>query len=145
MPENQSNTPSNRPSDNASTQSVQSNTGQTQSGLTHQASSATPAATATARGASGDIDSQTQNYTQKITDVAAQARDKITDAASQARDFVSDKVSVVGDKIKDLQNKDLNEIAENAKDYARQNPGQALLISAAAGFLIGLLIRGSRR
>jgi ElaB/YqjD/DUF883 family membrane-anchored ribosome-binding protein len=69
---------------------------------------------------------------------------KITEAASQAKDFVTDKVSVVGEKIKDLQNVDYKEVAENAKDYARQNPGQAILISAAAGFLLGLIIRGRR-
>jgi ElaB/YqjD/DUF883 family membrane-anchored ribosome-binding protein len=69
---------------------------------------------------------------------------KITDAAKNAKDFVSDKVSVVGDKIKDLQNADLGELAENAKEYARQKPGQALLISAAAGLLLGLIIRGRR-
>ncbi|HJP94065.1 MAG TPA: DUF883 C-terminal domain-containing protein [Pyrinomonadaceae bacterium] len=59
-------------------------------------------------------------------------------------DFVSDKVSVVADKMKDLQNADLLELAENAKEYARQKPGQALLISAAAGLLLGLIIRGRR-
>ena len=37
------------------------------------------------------------------------------------------------------------EAASQAKDYARQNPGQALLIAAAAGFVIGLLVRGGRR
>jgi len=69
---------------------------------------------------------------------------KISDAATQAKDYVSEKVSVVGDKIKDLQNADIGELAENAKDYARKNPGQALLISAAAGLLLGLIIRGRR-
>ena len=69
---------------------------------------------------------------------------KITEVASQARDFVTDKVGVVGDKIKELQNADYAEIAENAKDYARKNPGQAILISAAAGLLIGLILRGRR-
>ena len=69
---------------------------------------------------------------------------KISDAASQAKDFVSDKMSVVGDKLKDLQNVDLGEVAENAKDYARNNPGQAILISAAAGLLVGLILRGRR-
>ena len=69
---------------------------------------------------------------------------KISEAANQAKDFVSDKISVVGDKIKDLQNADLKEIAENAKDYARNNPGQAILISAAAGLLVGLILRGRR-
>ena len=69
---------------------------------------------------------------------------KISDVATQAKDYVTDKVSVVGDKIKDLQNADLGELAENAKDYARKNPGQALLISAAAGLLLGLIIRGRK-
>lgn len=70
---------------------------------------------------------------------------KISEAATQAKDFVTDKVSVVGDKLKEIQNADLAEVAENAKDYARKNPGQAILISAAAGFLLGLVLRGTRR
>jgi ElaB/YqjD/DUF883 family membrane-anchored ribosome-binding protein len=69
---------------------------------------------------------------------------KISEVASHAKDFVSDKVSVVGDKIKDLQNADLGELAENAKEYARRKPGQAILISAAAGLILGLLVRGRR-
>ncbi|HEX2271782.1 MAG TPA: hypothetical protein VHH35_19710 [Pyrinomonadaceae bacterium] len=69
---------------------------------------------------------------------------KISEAATHAKDFVTDKVSVVGDKIKDLQNADLGELAENAKDYARRKPGQAILISAAAGLILGLLVRGRR-
>jgi ElaB/YqjD/DUF883 family membrane-anchored ribosome-binding protein len=79
-----------------------------------------------------------------LAQTAQQYGEKITDAASQARDYVSDKMTVVGDKFKELQNADLGEIAENAKDYARKNPGQAILISAAAGLLIGLVIRGRR-
>jgi ElaB/YqjD/DUF883 family membrane-anchored ribosome-binding protein len=70
---------------------------------------------------------------------------KIADAASTAKDYVSDKVSVVGDKFKDLQNVDYRQVAEDAKQYAREKPGQALLISAAAGFLIGLLLRSANR
>ena len=69
---------------------------------------------------------------------------KISEAANHAKDFVTDKVSVVGDKLKDLQNADLGELAENAKSYARQKPGQALLISAGVGLLLGLILRGRR-
>src|ERR1700752_639267 len=69
---------------------------------------------------------------------------KISDAASYAKDFVTDKVSVVGDKLKDLQNADLGELAENAKEYARKKPGQALLISAGVGLLLGMILRGRR-
>ncbi len=69
---------------------------------------------------------------------------KLSEVATQAKDYVSDKVSVVGDKIKDLQNADLGELAENAKEYARKKPGQALLISAGIGLLLGLILRGRR-
>lgn len=79
-----------------------------------------------------------------LSQTAQEYGQKISDAASAAKDYVSDKVSVVGDKFKELQNADLGELAENAKEYARQKPGQALLISAAAGLLLGLIIRGRR-
>lgn len=93
----------------------------------------TPGNTGTGTGAATALSQTAQDYGQKITD-----------AATYAKDFVTDKVSVVGDKFKELQNADLGELAENAKDYARQKPGQALLISAAAGLLLGLIIRGRR-
>jgi ElaB/YqjD/DUF883 family membrane-anchored ribosome-binding protein len=70
---------------------------------------------------------------------------KIADAATTAKDYVADKVSVIGDKLSDLKNTDIKEVATQAKDYAQKNPGQAILISAAAGLVLGMLIRGSRR
>ena len=70
---------------------------------------------------------------------------KIAEAASSAKDYLGDKVSAIGDKLSDLKNTDIKEVANQAKDYARQNPGQAILISAAAGLVLGMLIRGSRR
>ena len=70
---------------------------------------------------------------------------KIADAATTAKDFVVDKASVVGDKFKELKDVDPAELVDGAKQYTRQNPGQAILISAAAGLVIGLLIRGTRR
>ena len=84
----------------------------------------------------------------QATGIAATAQEygqKIADAASTAKDYVSDRVAPVVDKIKDIQNVDINEVANQAKDYARQNPGQAMLISAAAGMILGLLIRSSTR
>ncbi len=80
-----------------------------------------------------------------LSQTAHEYGQRISEAATQAKDYVSDKVSVVGDKIKELQNADLGEIAENAKDYARRNPGQTILISAAAGLVLGLILRGRRR
>jgi len=88
--------------------------------------------------------SSTSGATGTATALAHEYGSKISEAASQAKDYVSDKVAVVGDKIKELQNADLGEIAENAKEYTRKNPGQAILISAAAGLLVGLILRGRR-
>jgi ElaB/YqjD/DUF883 family membrane-anchored ribosome-binding protein len=70
---------------------------------------------------------------------------KIADAASRANDYIEEKARVVGDKFKDLQGKNFNEIADEAKDYARRKPAQAILISAAAGLVLGFLLRNGRR
>src|SRR5215213_3521463 len=79
-----------------------------------------------------------------LSQTAQEYGQKISEAATQAKDYVADKVSVVGDKLKDLQNADLGELAENAKEYARRKPGQALLISAGVGLILGLIMRGRR-
>ena len=109
----------NRPTGATGTPSTTGKTGSTGGG--------TGAGTATA------LSQTAQDYGQRISEVA-----------TQAKDYVSDKVSVVGDKIKDLQNADLGELAENCKEYARKNPGQALMISAGVGLLLGLVLRGRR-
>jgi ElaB/YqjD/DUF883 family membrane-anchored ribosome-binding protein len=79
-----------------------------------------------------------------LTDTAHEYTEKISDALSQAKDFLGDRVSSVGEKIKILATDDLSGLALKAKDFARQNPGQAILVSAAAGMLLGLIVRGRR-
>ena len=103
-------------------------------------------------GTTGSTGSQSLTPTSGSTAGAATGRAedkgygaKIADAASTAKDYVADKMSVIGDKISDLKNTDIKEVANQAKDYAREKPGQAILISAAAGLVLGLLIRGTRR
>ena len=81
----------------------------------------------------------------EFSDTAHEYGRKIADAASRAGDYIEEKAGVVGEKIKNLQGKNFNEIADEAKDYARRKPGQAILISAAAGLFLGLLLRGGRR
>ncbi|HWS89816.1 MAG TPA: hypothetical protein VN282_22805, partial [Pyrinomonadaceae bacterium] len=80
-----------------------------------------------------------------LGDRAKQYGQSVADAASHAKDYITDKAGVVGEKIQGLRDVDYAEYANQAKDYARQNPGQALLVAAAAGFVIGLLVRGGRR
>ena len=99
--------------------------------------------------------SQGENLTQTPADFGQQTADdlgqeaqpytdKIADTVSQAKDYLSDKVSTVGGKIKEFATDDLGGMAEKAKDFARQNPGQAILVSAAAGLLLGLIVRARR-
>ena len=84
-----------------------------------------------------------------IVDKAKEYGQTVVDAASQAKDYITDKASSVGDRIQNLDYQQYadqaKQYAGQAKDYARQNPGQALLVAAAAGFVIGLLVRGGRR
>ena len=81
----------------------------------------------------------------EFSDTANEYGRKIADAASRASDYIEEKAGVLGDKFKDLQGKNINEIADEAKDYARRKPGQAILISAAAGLFLGFLMRNGRR
>src|SRR5712692_1954946 len=71
----------------------------------------------------------------EIEETAREYGRKIAATASKAGDYLSQKATIAGEKIKDLQ----------GKDYARKNPGQAILISAAAGLFLGLLLRSGRR
>src|SRR6476661_10920590 len=71
----------------------------------------------------GDLKTQAQEYGQKIQDAAVKARD------------------YAGDKFKEIQGKDPKELVEDAKEFARQKPGQALAISAIVGLVIGLIIK----
>jgi ElaB/YqjD/DUF883 family membrane-anchored ribosome-binding protein len=82
----------------------------------------------------GDWKMQAQEYQQKFQD-----------AAVKAKDFASEKFAQASEKFKELSNKDPKELVEEAKEYARQKPGQTILISAAVGLVLGLLIKGNRR
>jgi ElaB/YqjD/DUF883 family membrane-anchored ribosome-binding protein len=97
-------------------------------------------------GANGGL-SQQENPTKTAGDLGQAAQpyvERIGETVSQAKDYLSEKVSTVGGKIKDFSADDLSGMAEKAKDFARQNPGQAILVAAAAGVLLGLIVRGRR-
>jgi ElaB/YqjD/DUF883 family membrane-anchored ribosome-binding protein len=110
-----------------------SGSGSTGGGLSTTTGGGGGTATATAPSAGG-LGARAKEYGQTVAE-----------AASTARDYITDKAGVVGDKLSGLKDVDYAEYANQAKDYARQKPGQALLVAAAAGFVIGLLVRGGRR
>jgi ElaB/YqjD/DUF883 family membrane-anchored ribosome-binding protein len=82
----------------------------------------------------GGVKTQAQEYGQRLND-----------AAMKAKDFASEKFDYASEKFKELQAKDPKELVEDAKEYARQKPGQTILISAAVGLILGLLLKGGRR
>ncbi len=82
----------------------------------------------------GDLKMQAQEYGQKIQD-----------AAAQAKDFANEKFAQAGDKFKEISAKDPKELVEDAKEFARQKPGQTILISAAVGLVLGLILRSGRK
>ncbi len=81
----------------------------------------------------GDLKMQAQEYQQKLQD-----------AAGKAKDFATEKFNQAGDKIKELQGKNPQELLEDAKEFARKKPGQTILISAAVGLFVGLLFRNRK-
>jgi ElaB/YqjD/DUF883 family membrane-anchored ribosome-binding protein len=107
------------------------------------------AGTGTAAGTATNLAHAAQEYGERISDkatnLAQEYGERISETAAQAKEYVAGKASVVGDKFKELKNADLGELTDTARDFARKNPGQAILISAAAGLLLGLLLRSGRR
>lgn len=139
----------NRPTDFPGTTPSNSGTGQTGGSQFDRSTTGTGPGTASGPGTGIGLGTGTGSGSGTgtatgLAQTAQQYGEKITEAAGQAKEFVTDKIGVVGEKFKDLQNADYAEMAENAKDYARKNPGQAILISAAAGLLLGLVLRGRR-
>jgi ElaB/YqjD/DUF883 family membrane-anchored ribosome-binding protein len=69
---------------------------------------------------------------------------KIKDAAGNAYEFANEKFTAAGDKFKEISSKDPKELIDDAKEFARQKPGQTILISAAVGLVLGLVLRGRK-
>lgn len=81
----------------------------------------------------GDFKAQAQDYGQKLQE-----------AAGKAKDYANEQFAVATDKFKELQQKDPKELVEDAKEYARQKPGQTILISAAVGLFLGFLLKNRK-
>ncbi|HEX9962001.1 MAG TPA: hypothetical protein VGB00_13785 [Pyrinomonadaceae bacterium] len=78
----------------------------------------------------GELKTQAQEYGQRFND-----------AALKAKDYASEKFDYASEKFRELQAKDPKELLEDAKEYARQKPAQTILISAAVGLVLGLLLK----
>lgn len=91
-----------------------------------------------------EINENDEIYNESMNNYKGQTQEygqRLQDAALKAKDFAGEKFAQANDKFKELQNKEPKEIVEDAKEYARQKPGQALLISAAVGLVLGILLK----
>ncbi len=90
-------------------------------------------------------DKPQNEYMEDLKGQAQEYGQKLQDAALKAKDFANEKFAQASDKFKELQQKDPKVLVEDAKEYARQKPGQTILISAAVGLVLGLIFRGGRK
>lgn len=88
-------------------------------------------------------------------------RQRVRETADHAREVIRDKVGTLGeqmggisgnmteqfDRIRHMNRDDYEEVWTGVKERARQNPGQTILVSAAVGFVLGMMMRmgGGRR
>ena len=80
-------------------------------------------------------------------DTLNQASERIDEATRDARKVASEKIHEgaayarqhAGEALETAQG-----LARSATRYAKDNPGQAILVAAAAGVLLGLFVRGRR-
>jgi ElaB/YqjD/DUF883 family membrane-anchored ribosome-binding protein len=82
----------------------------------------------------GDLRMHAEEYGQKLKDVGG-----------KAYEYATEKYSAANDKFKEISSKDPKELVEDAKEFARQKPGQTILISAAVGLVLGLILKGGRK
>lgn len=82
-----------------------------------------------------------RDYPNDFRSQAQQYGQQALDSLNKAKDYAQQYGQQAVDKLKDLQSKDFNQIAEEAKDFARRKPVQAIAISAAVGLVIGLILR----
>ena len=86
-------------------------------------------------------DKPSTDYLNEFKGQAQEYGQKVQDAAMKAKDFANEKFTAASDKFKELQQKDPKELVQDAKEYARQKPGQTILISAAVGLVLGFLLK----
>ena len=79
----------------------------------------------------------------KAKDGVDHAKDRVSEQASRAKDRVSEQATRAKDGMKELPNKSIGELADSVTDYAKEHPGQTILVSLGVGALLGMLL--SRR
>jgi len=68
---------------------------------------------------------------------------KAKEGVDHAKEKVSEQASRAKETMKEFPKKSMGELADNVTEYAKEHPGQTILVSLGVGALIGMLL--SRR
>lgn len=110
-------------------------------------------------GSTGSDTTTAGTMTDKLSSTVDGVMQRVRDTTGQAREYISDKMGTVQeqlsgvtdnlsqgvDRIRSMDREDYEQAWQSVKSRASQNPGQTILISAAVGFVIGMMMRGGRR
>lgn len=84
---------------------------------------------------------------QTVRSGAGKASDQLKAGAGRASEVAREKIAVAKEGVRhgyERVSKDFDHLVQDVNDYVRQNPGKSVLMAAAAGFFLGLLLRGRR-
>ena len=96
-----------------------------------------------------DMKDQAREFATDMSDSVSDAASRVSDRVSDAASRVKDEASAYSRKAVDQFNAaseyfrghDMKEIADDAKEWVRQHPTQAIIGAAALGFLTAALLR----
>jgi ElaB/YqjD/DUF883 family membrane-anchored ribosome-binding protein len=89
----------------------------------------------------GEVAKDVEKRYQKVAEEMRKEAEKAKEKAKERMDVAVEGLRTGYDKVR----KDVGELTDDFNDYVRDNPGKAVLIAAAVGFVVGLLIRSSDR
>ncbi len=90
-----------------------------------------------------DIKARLQDGLESAKSAAADTRDYVSGKYQEARDRMGHMGDDVRDRFDHLRDTDYDEVWTDVQNSVRQNPGPALLIAAAVGLAVGVLLAGS--
>lgn len=89
----------------------------------------------------GEVARDVEQRYQKVAEEMRKEAEKAKVKAREQMGVAAEGLRTGYDKVR----KDANELTDDFNDYVRDNPGKSVLIAAAAGFIVGLILRGSDR
>lgn len=94
-----------------------------------------------------EVAGQARERFQEVSASAKRTGDEVKRRAERARKVARERYEVASEQLHEGYGKvrdDVGTVVDDAIDYTRENPGRAILIAAAAGFILGVLCRPRR-